>query len=574
MVWALGLFALGSVVLGLAPQLAVNYIINPILPVLGMATVQVSWFGLTPAAGSWWTTGGLMLALVSAGAGIVFYVIAGSSRARVLAMGQGVVLAGATGGGDVGVFTGGEAIPEPSRLPASEFSVILKKQWAPFYQHTDVDRIYLGVWRALQAVSSAAGRVMAWAEKSILVWTVLLFGAVFAAVRGLPPVAANLAHGGVETLPPLLGLGCALALVALLMAASAQKVSRTLLPLLALSGVSAVAAAFVAQPIARLALLELASVLALALVWRTAPRRAVWIYGIVVALSAVSLIAGELSLQAGAVDWARPLLLAGFVLKLAIVPLLLWLPVVAAAAPVLVVGLIVAVVDIAAFGELYLVAQAHPEFLAPHAFWLAAALASSLLASLLMLTQRNMKRLLALSTIEDTGFLLLGVVAATQLGFRGALFAATVHAVAKALLFISLSAPEADEALTDDVRGLATRYPFSAAAFLAGMLAMLGVPPLLGFAGRWRLYQTAAEMNPWLLAGFILSSMFALIAYVLCLTRCWWGPSSQPDPAAESHQANPAESWPLRLAIVVLIVALLAGGLWPNMLLALAGGVQ
>jgi len=81
-------------------------------------------------------------------------------------------------------------------------------------------------------------------------------------------------------------------------------------------------------------------------------------------------------------------------------------------------------------------------------------------------------------------------------------------------------------------------------------------------------------MNHWLLAGFILSSMFALIAYVLCLTRCWWGPSSQPDPAAESHQANPAESWPLRLAIVVLIVALLAGGLWPNMLLALAGGVQ
>jgi multicomponent Na+:H+ antiporter subunit D len=108
----------------------------------------------------------------------------------------------------------------------------------------------------------------------------------------------------------------------------------------------------------------------------------------------------------------------------------------------------------------------------------------------------------------------------------------------------------------------------SAAGFLVGMLAMLGVPPLLGFAGRWRLYQTAAQTSSWLLAAFVLCSMFALIAYVLCLTRCWWGP-------AEEKEAQPGgESLPLRIAIVGLIVVLLVGGLWPNALLALAGGVQ
>ena len=568
MVWSLGLFGLGSVVLGLAPQLAVNYMINPILPVLGMATVQVSWFGLTPAAGSWWTTGGLMLGLVSAGAGLILYFVAGSSRARVLAVGQRVAMAGATGGGGVGVFTGGESIPGPSRLPASEFSVILRKHWAPFYQNTDVDRAYLGGWNALRAVSSRFARVLAWAEKSVIAWTILLTGAIFAAVYSFSPVTAGGTHAGIEALPPLLGIGCALALGAMLAAAGAQKAWRSLLPLLALSGALAVAAAFVVRPVARLSLLELASFLALALVWRTATRRAAWTYAVVVAFSAASLIGGQVALAFGAADWARSLLLTGLVLKLAIVPLLLWLPVVAAAAPALVIGLIIAVVDIAAFGELYLIAQAHPEFLSPHGFWIAAALASSLLASLLMLSQRNMKRLLALSTIEDMGFLLLGVVSATELGARGAIFAATVHALAKALLFISLSAPEADGALTTDARGLATRYPVSAAGFLAGMLAMLGIPPLLGFAGRWRLYQTAAEMNHWLLAGFIVSSMLALVAYVLCLTRCWWGPTAADAP----HAA--AEPLPLRLAIVGLIVVLLAGGLWPHALLALAGGVQ
>jgi multicomponent Na+:H+ antiporter subunit A len=571
MVWALGLFGMGSVVLGLAPQLAVDYIINPILPVLGMAAVQVSWFGLTPNVGSMWTVGGLVLAVVSAGVGAVVYAMAGMSRTRALAAEGGVVIVGgSTGGGGASVFTGGESISGPGRLPAGEFSVILKKHWAPFYRNTDVDRFYLSVWRGLQAISAGLGCVVAWAEKHMIAWIAALTVALICALRWFAP-AVSQASGveGSEAIPGLLIAGCGVALVALLWAAAAQKAWRRLFPLLALSGVAAVAAMAITQPLPRVALLEASTGLALWLVWRTGTRKAAWIYSAVVALSAVSLIAGQLALQQGSADWARALLLGGFVLKLAIVPLLLWLPAVAEAVPALVMGVLVAVVDIAAFGEFYLTAISHPELLSPSGVWIGAAVASSLAASLLMLTQRNMKRLLALSTIEDMGFLLLGIASASELGFKGALFAATVHALAKALLFISLSAPEADGTLTNNARGLATRYPVSAAGFLVGMLAMLGVPPLLGFAGRWRLYQTAAGMNHWLLAGFILSSMFALLAYVLCLTRCWWGPRD-----AEDVNASTAETLPFRLAVVGLIVVLLAGGLWPDALLALVRGIQ
>jgi multicomponent Na+:H+ antiporter subunit A len=576
MVWALGLFGLGSVVLGLAPQLAVHYIINPILPLFGLATVQVSWFGLTPTAGSWWTTGGLVLAVVSAGAGALLYAFAGMSRARALTVGGNVVLAGAGGVGGVSVFTGGESISGPSRLPASDFSVILKKAWEPFYRAADVDRIYLGAWSGLQAVSAALGRAVAWAEEFALASTVALTLAVLCTVRWLVPgfagTSTTVTSGAAEgAIPMLLGAGCAVALGALLLAGT-QKAWRSLLPLLALSGLAAVAATWTAQPIARLALLEVSSVLALALVWRTGTRREARLYLVVIALSAACLIAGQVALQQGDGAWARALLLSGFILKLAIVPLLLWLPAVAEAMPALVIGVVIAVVDMGAFGELYVTAHAHPELLLPHGVWVAAAIASSLLASVLMLTQRNIKRLLALSTIEDMGFLLLGVSAASELGMRGALIGATVHALAKALLFISISAPEADGRLTEDARGLASRYPVSATGFMAGLLAMLGVPPLLGFAGRWRLYQTAAETNHWLLAGYVLSSMFALVAYVLCLTGCWWGPASTETDQVDA--ASAAEPLPLRLAIVGLIVVLLAGGLWPGALLALAGGIR
>jgi multicomponent Na+:H+ antiporter subunit A len=570
MVWALRFFAAGSVILGLAPQLAVNYILNPILPLFGLATVQVSWFGLTPSADMWWTTGGLILAVVSAGVGVLLYMFAGMSRASVVAVGTGNMLL-ETGGG-VGVFTGGEPIIGNGRLPASDFSVILKKAWAPIYKSTDVDRLYLGFWRGLEAVSSVAGKAMAWAERQALVLVVALSVAVAAVLYSTGASFVPVQETGATSMPLLLVAALALAVVALLVAIGTQTKWQRLLPLAAISGVFAVAATLVTVPLQRTGLLELASVFALLLVWRSGTARAARLFFVVIAISAAGVCGGEIALAQGAGKWAAILLLTGFAVKLAIVPLFIWLPAVAESVPALTMGLVIAVVDMAAFGEFYLTVSAQPSLLEPRGLWIGLALASSLLASLLMLTQRDMKRLLAFSTIEDMGFLVLGLQAANQIGLGGALIGAAAHAVAKALLFISLSAPEAEGALAGKPRGLAQRYPVSAAGFLAGMLAMLGIPPMIGFAGRWRLYLTAANTNHWLLAGFIVSSMMALVAYVLCLTRYWWGPASADEAALAADK--PAEPWPLRAVIVLLIVALVAGGLWPNALLALAGGVQ
>ena len=102
------------------------------------------------------------------------------------------------------------------------------------------------------------------------------------------------------------------------------------------------------------------------------------------------------------------------------------------------------------------------------------------------------------------------LLADRRLGISGALVAAVTHALAKALLFTCLSGPEADGALEGEPTGLAVRYPVAAFGFLFGMLAMLGIPPTLGFIGRWRLYETALQIGWPLAAVFILSSIFAL----------------------------------------------------------------
>jgi formate hydrogenlyase subunit 3/multisubunit Na+/H+ antiporter MnhD subunit len=158
---------------------------------------------------------------------------------------------------------------------------------------------------------------------------------------------------------------------------------------------------------------------------------------------------------------------------------------------------------------------------------------------------------------------------------NGAMIAASTHALAKALLFICLSRPEADGALESGHNGLAIRYPVSAFGFLFGMLAMLGVPPTLGYIGRWRLYETAFQISPVLLAAFILSSVFALIAYVLALTRVWWGPAWDAEtkpPAASPPIQKMNEPLLIQTTIIALVALLLIAGLWPHGFQILSGG--
>jgi formate hydrogenlyase subunit 3/multisubunit Na+/H+ antiporter MnhD subunit len=337
---------------------------------------------------------------------------------------------------------------------------------------------------------------------------------------------------------------------------------------MALSGILAVAGLTVPTATGRLGLLEAAAAAAVFLVWRSAAsKEARSTFFTATVFSAALVLGGERMLDSGPADWARALLLAGFFVKLAVMPLSFWLLRVIDDLPVLVIGLIISVIDMAAFGELYLIAQAAPWVITPHGVWLGAAVACALAGSVLMLAQRDLKRLLVLSTIEDLGFLLLAIASASRLGMYGAVVGAGVHSLAKALLFISLSAPENDGKLQPLSGGLAAQYPLSGAAFLAGMLTVLGVPPTVGFIARWRIYESAGQMGVPGLCVFLLASGFALIAYANAMVRDWWGAS--PGDAAVSN-VPPL----LRAVMVVLMMALVAGGIWPNTLNALAGGIR
>jgi len=563
MVWGMGFLAAGSVVLGVAPQLAVNYFLNPILLALGVgAGVHVTWLGLSADAGSFSSTGGLVLALVSLVVGGVIYVVAYAARPVAA---SGAAMAGAGGG----IFTGGEPLSDQGRLTAGDFSEIFQAHWGSFFRWSNVDRVYLWFWSGLQEVSQGLGQIFAWMERRAAILVVAFAAIAFALARWIVPglaVPSPLAPVPSEQIPLLLILAIAIAAGALLIAALANAAGRKLVPEILLAGAFTVDGLLVVSPWWRLGLLELASLLTVVLVWRTARSQAAKLtYLAVVLISAGSMIASELLADRGAMEWSRALLFTSVCIKLAAIPLFFWLLKLADELPALVLGVIIAVVDMAAFGEFCAAAQASPLVLTPQALWVWVAVGTSLIAALLMLTQRSLKRLLVLSTAEDVGFLLLGVASMSVIGTEGALVAAATHAMAKALLFICLAGPETAGELESEPIALAARYPVSAFGFIFGMLAMLGVPPTLGFIGRWRLYSTALQIGVWPLVILILSSIFALIAYALALSRNWWGPppDNAPPPNAPTKSAA-REPFALKAAIVLLAIILVAAGVWPS----------
>jgi multicomponent Na+:H+ antiporter subunit D len=341
------------------------------------------------------------------------------------------------------------------------------------------------------------------------------------------------------------------------------------------AGLAALAAAsMLLEGAARVICLDGAALLGVALVWNagTAPARKAARTYFFLLLAAVVLIAANLLIAPG--DHPQPLpapldklvvflLAAGFGLKLALVPFYFWLPAVAETTPALTSALIIGIADIAAFTELVTLRESLPWVFTQYApLWIGLALLSMFVGALLALAQRDLKRMLAFSTIDDMGYLLLGIVAGTDSSLAGALVGAASHAAFKVALFGAVAAVEArlQHNLTFEDRGLAARFPISAAVFIVGALGMIGVPPTLGFAGRWRLYQAGLALGgPALVVAMAAATVLALLYYVRAIHTIWLGQPAENVPAV--GEVRPA-GWILAGLCTLLLIAGAYPGLW------------
>jgi multicomponent Na+:H+ antiporter subunit D len=136
-------------------------------------------------------------------------------------------------------------------------------------------------------------------------------------------------------------------------------------------------------------------------------------------------------------------------------------------------------------------------------------------ASLVALTQDNLKRRLAYSTIGQLSYMILGAGMLTEAGMTGGLLHLSMHAFGKITLFLCAGAiyVAAHKSNISEMDGLGRRMPVTYAAFFLASLSIIGMPPLGGFLSKWSMVVGAIDGGRLVLVAVILVSSLLNAAY-------------------------------------------------------------
>ncbi|MBY6128800.1 NADH-quinone oxidoreductase subunit NuoN [Qipengyuania aquimaris] len=248
--------------------------------------------------------------------------------------------------------------------------------------------------------------------------------------------------------------------------------------------------------------------------------------------------------------------LAGMAFKIAAVPFHMWTPDVYEGAPTPVTAFFASAPKVAAVAMM--VRMVTSPFGGQVEAWqqivIFAALASIVVGALGAIGQQNLKRLLAYSSINNIGFILIGLAAATAAGISGVLVYLFIYVFMTIGSFVALlmlrDAEGKPLATFDDISGLATRSPALAWCLLALMFSLAGIPPLFGFWGKFVVFQAAVQADMIALAAIgIAASVIGAFYYIKFVKVMFF------DEAKGEAPANaPVSHWVV-LGLCVLIIS-------------------
>jgi NADH-quinone oxidoreductase subunit N len=216
------------------------------------------------------------------------------------------------------------------------------------------------------------------------------------------------------------------------------------------------------------------------------------------------------------------LVLVGFAFKVAAVPFHFWTPDVYEGAPTPITAFISTASKAAGFAVLLRVMLA--VFPAVATYWTGIlagiATATMTLGNLLALAQKNIKRLLAYSSIAHAGYAMIGLVALSQFGAASLVFYLTAYVVTNLAAFaiVILFARSAGSEEIADYAGLSRRSPGLALALMVALLSLAGMPPLAGFVAKFYVF-AAAVRSGWIWLAFVgvLNAIVGLYYYLTVL---------------------------------------------------------
>jgi NADH-quinone oxidoreductase subunit N len=265
---------------------------------------------------------------------------------------------------------------------------------------------------------------------------------------------------------------------------------------------------------------------------------------------------------------AMVLVLAGIGFKIAAVPFHMWAPDVYEGAPTPITAFLSVGSKAASFAMLIRIfLEGFPVLSADwRLLFEALSIVTMTVGNLAALTQSNVKRMLAYSSIAHAGYLLMGVVAGTERGITAMLIYVMIYSFMQLGAFAIVIMLRRRDTIGDELKdfsGLYLRDPFAAFAMLVFMLSLGGIPPTAGFMGKFWLFGAAIESGYVTLAVIgVLNSAVSLYYYIRIVVFMYL--------KKETTGSEPVMSPLLGATVVAAVAATLVLGVYPRLLFELA----
>ncbi len=270
------------------------------------------------------------------------------------------------------------------------------------------------------------------------------------------------------------------------------------------------------------------------------------------------------------------MVIAGFLFKVASVPFHMWMPDVYEGAPTPITGFMTTGIKAASFAAFVrvFIALGYGKDLESavqgrlHDVLWVLAVATMLIGNLIALTQTNLKRMLAYSSIAHTGYLLVGMIAAphSESGFAPILMYLASYTIMNlgAFAVLSILSGRGDTGLNlHDLAGLSKRHPWLAFSMAVFLFSMAGVPPTAGFAAKYYLLYSAIQAKEvWLVVLAVLCSAIAVYYYLRVLVYMYMRDSQGEETIPNLTPALGA------FAVAMMVAMTLQIGILPSKMMA------
>jgi len=260
------------------------------------------------------------------------------------------------------------------------------------------------------------------------------------------------------------------------------------------------------------------------------------------------------------------LMLVGFAFKIGLVPFHKWVPDVYQGAPTSVTAFMSVGTKVAAFASLLRVAiYALPDKRGESIYiiW-TIAVATMLYGNITALFQRNLKRLLAYSSIAQAGYILIPFVSANQMTVSSVVFYLCIYTFANIGAFgvVMIMGSKDDENLDlDDYKGVGYQHPAIAICMSIFLLSLAGFPPTVGFIGKFFLFASAVEEGFYILASIgILTSVISVFYYIRIIVNMYMHKE-------EKEITKRLISGPTKAFIILSSIIIMLLGIFPSPLL-------